>query len=103
MLSCTRDTAPEISCDGAASYESNIKAIIDTNCAYAGCHDGSLSAPGIFLDYEGLKSDIADGSFESEVVTSRTMPPDYALGPKTLTQEELDLIICWIEEDYPEN
>ncbi len=103
VVSCTRDEAPEITCEGVASYDDNIKLIIDTNCAYDGCHNGGLSAPGNYIDFEGLRQYIDDGSFEQRVVNSADMPPNYALGPKMLTQEELDLIICWIEEDYPEN
>ena len=93
IISCTKDVAPEITCEGAASYDMNIKAIIDTNCAYEGCHNGGLSAPGVYLDYEGVKVDLDNGKFETRVVNTQDMPPSYALGPKTLTQEE----------DYPEN
>ena len=103
-LSCTRDEAPEISCEGVASWDLNIKMIIQTNCVSSECHDGSTIAPGIFLEYEGIKPDLVDGSFEDEVVNSRTMPPFYAENsPTELTQEELDLVICWIAEGYPEN
>ena len=103
LFSCTRDQAPEITCEGVASYDMNIKAIIDTNCAYEGCHNNGFSAPGIYLSYEGLKTDLDNGKFESRVINIQDMPPSYALGPTMLTQDELDLIICWMEEDYPEN
>jgi len=99
---CTRDTAPEITCEGVATYDLNIKMIIETNCAYAECHDGSISQ-GTYLNYEGLKGDLDNGEFEARVVTSASMPPSYADGPTELTQAELDLIICWIAEGYPEN
>lgn len=99
---CTRDVAPEISCEGVATYDLNIRMIIETNCSYPQCHDGSISQ-GVYLNFEGLQTDIDNGKFENEVITSSTMPPPYASGPTELTQEELDLIICWIAEGYPEN
>mgnify|MGYP000037859248 CR=1 FL=1 len=103
VLSCTRDSAPEITCEGAASYDTNIKPIIDTNCSYSNCHDGTET--GVFLDYAGIETYVNSnpGKFEDRVVNAADMPPSYALGPKMLAQDELDLIICWIEEDYPEN
>ena len=101
--SCTRNVAPEITCNGAASYDMNIKVIIDTNCAYEGCHNGGFAAPGTYLDYDGLTSDLDNGKFETRVVNNQDMPPSYALGPTSLTQEELDLVICWLEEGFPEN
>ena len=103
QFSCTRDVAPEITCEGISSYDTNIKAIIDTNCAYEGCHNGTPSAPGVFLDYDGLVPFLVGGSFEQRVVNIGDMPPDFALGPRMLTAEDLDLVICWIEEDFPEN
>ncbi len=101
--SCTRDVAPEITCEGVASYDTNIKTVIETNCSYSGCHDGSPGVPGVYLDFDGIEPSLNDGTFEERVANRSDMPPSYATGPTTLTQEELDLIICWISEGYPEN
>jgi len=104
-LSCTRDVAPEITCDGVASYDKNIKMLIETTCVYSACHDGSPGVPGVFFEYEDLKPFIDNGTFEAEVTTLRTMPPPDNINadPKELTQDQLDLFICWIAEGYPIN
>jgi len=102
-LSCSRDVAPEITCEGVATYELNMKMIVETNCVYSGCHDGGSGVNGVFFDYEGLKPFLDDGGFEGRVVSKQDMPPSYATGPKELTPEELDLVVCWIAEGYPQN
>lgn len=103
VFSCTRDEAPEISCEGVASWDTNIKEIIQTNCVYSECHDGSAGVPGIYFDYSGIEPWLVDGDFENRVVGLGDMPPSYADGATELNQEDLDLILCWIEEGYPEN
>jgi len=103
-LSCTRDEAPEISCDGVATWDLNMKMITETYCVYSGCHDGGSGVAGIFFDYDGIKPFLDNGSYEDWVVARRDMPPSYGTpGLTELTQAELDLVICWIAEGYPEN
>jgi hypothetical protein len=93
----------------AATYESSIQAIIDNSCAYSGCHDGG--GIGDYGLYEGLESDINSGELFNRVVTLREddvsgMPPVRAIdfgGPAMLTEEEFQLMLCWIENGYPEN
>ena len=90
-----------------ATYELNVRDIIDKNCAYSGCHlDGE---PGNYSTYEGLQGVIASGDFVSRVITQKDdteigMPPFYVPSGKQedLTQEELDIISCWIQANFPE-
>ncbi len=111
--SCTSDTLPEPApaedCDQVeVSYDLNIKALIDRSCSYSGCHLDV--APGRFNTYQGLLGDLQNGKFEQRVLTLRAdpilgMPPNNAPEgrPKDLSQEELDLIRCWLEKGFPEN
>lgn len=112
-MACTSDELPEpilaqTCTDSVPTYEGRIKSIIETNCAYAGCHlDGS--APGVYTFYGGVLPNIQSGSFRQRVVVEREdpnrgMPPDYAPDgqPKDLTIEELDLIECWLDSGHPE-
>lgn len=105
--SCTADELPRpevTSCDGIqTSYELNIKQIIDETCAYSGCHPE-------YSDYDGLLPVLQDGSFRSRVITLRAdanigMPPNNAPEnrPKDLSAEQLNLIECWLTDDYPQN
>jgi hypothetical protein len=111
---CTNDQLPEPApvegCETIMpTYDDDIKPIIDNSCAYSGCHlDGS--APGIYIDYEGLLPILESGFFRSRVIFDKDdpnigMPPNYAPNdrPQDLTQEELDLITCWLDNGFPEN
>ncbi len=91
-----------------ASYDESVKAVIDASCAYSGCHNGTPGVRGDYTTYEGLLQDIESGFFFRRVIDIRDdptlgMPPDRAPGPKDLTEEEIQLILCWVEKDYPEN
>jgi len=110
MSACTYDNLDEPTfCDAiSATYDSNVKAIIDASCAYAGCHLNNL-AIGDYSTYSGMLSRLDNGLIEDRVITQKDnpsigMPPDYAMnGPIDLTQEELDIITCWLEAGHPEN
>ncbi len=90
------------------TYDNQIAPIIASSCGYVGCHDGS-NAPGNYDSYAGLQGIINDGKFKSRVIDVREdpemgMPPDYATdGPMDLTDEQIELIQCWINDGYPEN
>ncbi|MBT8234135.1 MAG: hypothetical protein HKO66_02540 [Saprospiraceae bacterium] len=94
----------------AATYDDAIKGIIDNSCAYSGCHDGQTGI-GNYQNLEGLQGDIDDNDFFERVVEIREdpvkgMPPERAEelgGPAMLTDEEFQLILCWIENGYPQN
>lgn len=104
---CTLDElirSPETSCDDiVTSYELNIRQIVDNTCAYSGCHPE-------YTDYQGILPVLEDGSFRSRVIRLKSdanlgMPPDYAPDnrPKDLSEEQINLVTCWLENDFPEN
>lgn len=107
LNSCTLDElmrTPQTSCDNIeTSYELNIRQIVDNTCAYSGCHPE-------YTDYEGILPVLEDGSFRTRVLKLKAdanlgMPPDYAPEnrPKDLNEEQINLITCWLENDFPEN
>ena len=111
--SCVSDALPEPvlpeSCmDSIPTYEGSIKSIIENSCAYSGCHlDGS--APGVYTSYGGVINVVESGRFKEKVIGLRDdpnlgMPPDFSPEgrPKDLSQFELELIQCWLENSYPE-
>lgn len=111
LPSCTADELPEpmeTPCDGEMlTYEEDIRGIIEQTCAYSGCHLGG--APGVYIDYNGLLSDLESGRFRERVVEQRDnptvgMPPEYAPEgrPKELTERQLQMITCWLEAGYPQ-
>jgi len=102
---------PEETAEIQVTYEDGIKDILATNCGYDGCHNGTstIGADGNYNNFEGIISDINDGSFLERVVTRRDnpnsgMPPNYAEdGPEDLSSEDFQMILCWIDRGYPEN
>jgi len=112
--SCTSDKLPEPEppefCDTLqVSYNLQVKEIIDTNCAFPGCHVSGSRAPGNYTSFSGLSPFLTDNEFRRFVIDLRNdpdlgMPPNWPTnpGPMDLTQEEFDIISCWVEAGYPE-
>jgi len=76
-----------------ASLSADIIPIISTNCAISGCHDGKQS-PNLTM-----KSNII--AFSSQIkkeTQSRNMPRDGSL-----SNEEIDLIACWVDGGAEDN
>ncbi|MEL7123194.1 MAG: hypothetical protein AAFO07_27340 [Bacteroidota bacterium] len=110
---CTNDELPapdpaaSDECDNiSATYDTNIKPIIDNSCAYSGCHLGS--APGRYDTYEGMLPNLQNGLILQRVITLRDdpnvgMPPNYAPSnrPQDLSDEDFQLIKCWLENGFP--
>jgi hypothetical protein len=94
--------------DTISAYDPQVRQIIEESCAYSGCHlDGT--APGVYDSYQGVLPNIESGAFRTRVLElkddpNQGMPPDYAPEgrPKDLTQEQLDLLECWLDSGYPE-
>jgi hypothetical protein len=106
ISSCTynkTEIKPLSICNGTvASYTNNIAPLIKAKCSTGlgpgtGCHDSWI------LEYGGIKGAAKNGKLQS-VINNRTMPviPNN-FGITALTQNEIDLIACWLEHNYPEN
>ena len=70
------------------SWESDIKPIVTKSCAVSGCHDGNSRED--LRVYQNAKS--RAGQMKSKT-RDRSMPRDG-----TITQEEIDLIACWVDD-----
>lgn len=83
----------EVLLTSGVSFESSVSSIIATNCAVSGCHNGSVSPNLSTLD--GIQS-------RAERVKARTgngtMPPSGSL-----SQADIDLIACWVDDGALEN
>jgi hypothetical protein len=103
IISCAKDKLdPNIDvCTEEITYNQQIRSIINTSCAYIGCHDGS-SAPGNYTNFRAMQPALDDIDFMRRVVETQDMPPSYAIGPTTLSIEELILMRCWIQGGFKE-
>ena len=95
LTACKKDKDTEKltpACDGSApTYQNTIKSIIDTKCATSNCHAS-------YSSYSGLLPALQNGSFRREVLVDQTMPQG-----SSLTQDQLNKIQCWVDDDFPEN
>ena len=99
-VSCQKQEPLVPECDGGSpTYDTEIDVIISANCMGSHCHE-SGSNRGDFTNYSGLSPFLNDGSFKEQVLTSQKMPQGNG---KTLTQDEINTIQCWVENGYPEN
>lgn len=98
FLSCKKTKKLTPKCDGSTpTYNSDIKKIIDNNCMGSSCHV-SGSPYGNFTTYIGLTPYITNGLFKRAVIEQQTMPKN-----KNLSQDEINKIQCWIDNNYKEN
>jgi len=117
VSSCATDKLPEPAvgpecAEFDATYDGDVKAIVDATCAITGCHVTGGGAPGIYEDYEGLSEAAFNGpnGLRDRVIVLENdpdngMPPNWATnpGPKDLTEEQFTIFKCWVDSGYPEN
>jgi uncharacterized membrane protein len=100
--SCTYDKGEvpvkEIGCDSIISYSAQIAPLVTTYCN--GCHVAGGPGSGDFTSYAGLKLKADNGTLKNRVVDLKDMPQ---AGSPTLSDDERNLIRCWIAQGAPEN
>jgi hypothetical protein len=75
------------------SFAGSIAGIIETKCAVSGCHNGT-QAP----DFRVFKN-VQNNAAQVKTLTGNgTMPKNGSL-----TQEQINLIACWVDDGAPEN
>ena len=104
---CTFDqlepiAAPAVCDTLTPTYDQQMVFLIETTCAYEGCHASGFSS-GDYSTYSSMLTNLEQGKIFNRVIATRDMPPNYADGPKELTEEQIELFNCWLENGYPEN
>ncbi len=85
-------------CDEEVTYESHVRAIIQQNCTVTGCHDGSNAMRKPLRTYDEVMAVI--DWVERRAVIEKSMPPAASGGP--LSEEEIRILRCWLEQGTPE-
>lgn len=80
--------------DTQTSYQTQIQPIIAGNCAIPGCHDGSDAIPNwnVFVNVQQHADNI------KKRTQNKTMPLTGSL-----TQDQIDLIACWVDDGAKDN
>jgi hypothetical protein len=102
MPGCYYDVEEELyppSCDTTVTtFSGTINEIIQSRCATPGCHVPGGTGPGDFTTYSGLQPKLQDGSFESQVLVNKAMPPTG-----TLSTCDLNKIQKWVNNGAQNN
>jgi mono/diheme cytochrome c family protein len=92
---CTSTAAISIGVNpGSISYESTVKSIIATNCAISGCHVAGTGRAN-FSEFSTIQARAAQ-------IKTRTRDKSMPLG-RTLTDEQIQQIACWVDAGAPNN
>ncbi|MTI39070.1 hypothetical protein [Fulvivirga lutimaris] len=75
------------------SFENSIKGIIENSCAVSGCHNGSVSPD--LRSFSNIQS-------RANSIKSRTANGSMPRG-STLSQEQIDMIACWVDDGAKDN
>lgn len=76
------------------SYDQEVKPLIMNNCAVTGCHSGSQSPN--FSVFSNVQNN-------ADKIRTRTQNGSMPPGGRTLTQEEINLIACWVDDGAQNN
>jgi uncharacterized membrane protein len=87
----------EDDCATPVAFNTHIAPIIQTNCALSGCHAVGGVEPE-FTSFEQVK---ARANEVKQQTQSRQMPP--ASSGRSLSQEEIRMIACWVNKGAPED
>ena len=75
------------------SFSASIEPIMETNCIISGCHNGSQ-----FPDFRNFNNIQANATQIKTLTGNRTMPENGSL-----TQAEIDMIACWVDDGAANN
>ena len=90
-LNCTKSIETTIT--SGISFQASIRPIIERSCAIPACHDGSGNIS--YLVFENIKKNPADIKNRTQ---TRNMPKTG-----TLTDAEIEMIACWVDDGAPNN
>lgn len=82
--------------DTGISYSQQIKSIITTNCAVSGCHNGDNGTSRDWTVFANVK---AHADRIKTLTQNKTMPP----GGRSITEEQIALIACWVDDGANNN
>ena len=91
------DLYPKGVCDTATvKWSTTIQPILQTNCAYAGCHSNADLAGGINLTtYDGVKAVVDDGSLVGSIIHDPAYTP-MPRGTEKLPDCTISKIRIWV-------
>ncbi|NJN41323.1 MAG: hypothetical protein HC811_02870 [Flammeovirgaceae bacterium] len=83
--------------DTGTSYSSQVQNIIQTSCTISGCHNGDNGSSINWLNFSNVQTNASNIKLRTQ---AKSMPP---LGQPALTQNQIDLIGCWVDDGAKSN
>jgi len=102
IMACAKDKldGEALVCEEPIVYD-DVREVLSNTCGYSGCHNG-IDRGENYNNFAGLDSYLKSGNFSSRVLSARDMPPSYATGATSLTDEEIKLLQCWEQNGFSE-
>lgn len=99
---CKKEDVDIVDCTGITpTYTSNVKAIMDANCAKSGCHNSSSKKSGYDLSaYETTKTAAGNKAFVASI-QHKSGYDKMPKGASKLTDANVKLISCWVQNGMP--
>lgn len=104
FFGCKKEDAPTVyDCTGLTpTYDLNVKMLMDSHCATAGCHSAGNKADGKDLStYASTKSVASNSSFLGSIEHRSgfdNMPQNAA----KLSDTDIKTIACWVQNGMPQ-
>jgi hypothetical protein len=104
ISSCKKENIKEYDCTGITpTYNGEIKTILDTHCAFSGCHNASSKKAGINLsDYSNAKTESAKDRFLGSVQHIKGYD-DMPKNASKLDEVTIRKLYCWVKNGSPQN
>jgi hypothetical protein len=87
---------PEIeACSATVSFADQVNPIINTSCAIPGCHNGDNGADKnwtVFSNFQSNKEDVKDR------ITRPPGTPGHMPAAGSITDEQIQTIVCWVDQ-----
>lgn len=87
---------PEIdACSVTVSFETDVKPIINSSCAIPGCHNGDNGADKnwtVFSNFQSKRANVKDR------ITRPPGTPGHMPAVGSITQDQIQSIVCWVDQ-----
>lgn len=100
---CKKEEVDTVDCSNVTpTYTSNVKSILDANCATSGCHNTSSKKSGYDLStYETTKTAANNQAFVGSV-QHKSGYSKMPRGASKLSEADVKTITCWVQSGMPQ-
>ncbi|WP_425391242.1 hypothetical protein [Ekhidna sp.] len=86
----------EVNISSTVSLSSDIMPLLQRECTFAGCHNGDNGANRNWTIKDNVLA-------QADNIRTRTQSGSMPRSPGQLTQNEIDLIACWVDDGAKDN